>query len=863
MVIDARSVAVRTIFGGTAALAAVLMLPLSVSATEESEQASLSNNLAQRELRFQQNPWEGNRADVLYGAAGLGYSIQLTPAGEARLVVPTEGDSGDIEGAVTFGIRLEGGQVPSAVKAGERLPGVSHYYVGNDESQWRENVPSFDSVRYSNVYPGIDVVYRGNQKRLQYDFVVAPGADPAAIELAFRDIDTVEVASGALKLSAGDSLLLQHAPVIYQDIDGQRIFIDGGYLPSDDSKVRFEVASYDPEHDLVIDPTLTLASYVGGESRDNITGVAIDSSGRIILTGSTMSTPFLSGGFNNGAPDAFVTRLSADGEIEQFTTLLGTISPENGGAAGRYLAESRPGRVAVDNNNNIYVTGSTAKGVAFPSKNASLFESPSGAYDVFFARLKAADGSVSVSGALGGKRSELAFGIATNGNGGWPDVVIVGATDTGSASSNDDPPLPVTANAFQTMLNGNDANRGFHSDAFVLRLAYNGSRYATDLLSYLGGSSSDKARALAVDSSGTIYVAGISMAPDGPFELPGLSGRFQDTRLGAAGSDTDGFITRITTDNEVSTTLLHSDRDDHIHGIALKNGSPDVVYVTGMTSGGGNAPFPTTQGSFQENYNAPGLTDGFVTAIDAELNGPLIFSGFLGSSNDTAIDKSDRGGEAIALDSAGNIYVAGSTSGTDFPIVSAEQRFNGGSSGSYDAFVATLDPTGSEITFSSYMGGSNDEFGDTAALREDGLGVRFVVAGEVWSDNFPVTSEAFLDTLDGQTDGMVFQFRFPSENVDSDNDDVADAADNCTALANTDQRDTDGDGFGNLCDADFDNDCVINFSDLAAISELFFQNGDLNEDMDGDGTVSFSDLALVKASLFEAPGPSGIANLCD
>ncbi|MGH8489302.1 MAG: SBBP repeat-containing protein [Gammaproteobacteria bacterium] len=236
-------------------------------------------------------------------------------------------------------MQLVGANAKPRISGADALPGKVNYLRGNDPKQWRTNIPTYAKVKYENVYPGIDVVYYGNQRQLEHDFVVAPGADPKTIRLAFVGAENLAVDSqGDLVLISGGGELRLHKPLVYQEIAGKRRKVDGGYLlhtPKEkaQAKVGFQLAAYDTNQPLVIDPVLAYSTFLGGSKYDVATSIAVDSAKNVYVTGHTRSSdfPVLTGGydtsFNNTAanppPDVFVTKLNASGSARVYSTYVG------------------------------------------------------------------------------------------------------------------------------------------------------------------------------------------------------------------------------------------------------------------------------------------------------------------------------------------------------------------------------------------------------------------------------------------------------------------------------------------------------------------------------------------------------------
>ena len=590
----------------------------------------------------------------------------------------------------------------------EELQGKVNYFMGNDPKKWRAHIPTYAKVKYENAYPGIDVVYTGTHGQLEYDFIVAPGADPKAIQLNFEGADRVEVAAdGDLILHTAAGLIRQHRPLIFQDVDGARRQIEGGYVLNDKHQIGFRVGKYDPARPLVIDPVLVYSTYLGGSSFDEGFAIAIDGSGNAYVTGSTQSTNFptanpLQAKFGGGAyifiGDVFLAKVNAAGSALMYATYLGGSSADAGYG------------IAVDKAGNAYVTGETASS-DFPTKNP-LQGTYAGGWDAFVAKVSPDGSGLVYSTFLGGSSGDAGNGIAVDGTG---NAYVTGGTSGFG--------FPTTKDALQP-------NSGGNSDAFVAKLNPTGSAlvYST----YLGGSSDETGRGIAVDGAGSAYVTGETFSSNFPTKIP------LQSALGKNPFTSDAFVAKISPEGSalVYSTYLGGSDPDVGHGIAV-DGAGNAC-VTGKTN---SFDFPT-RNPLQPLFGGnPFITDAFLAKINAD-GSALVYSTYLGGSLTDV-------GRGIAVDGDGNAYVTGGTDSPDFPTKYPLQPYFGGQN---DAFVVKVNPTGSALVYSTNLGGKYDDVGRGIAV--DASGNAFVTGGTASTD-FPVNAAAFQKSISGFSDAFV------------------------------------------------------------------------------------------------------------
>jgi hypothetical protein len=661
-------------------------------------------------LTFESNLGQTDQR-VRFLARGHRYSLFLT-ATEAVLSL----SAGECVPAVVR-MSLAGANAHPQLAGLDRQPGLSHYFIGDDPARWQRNVPSYASVRYAAVYPGIDLIYHGNNRQLEYDFAVAPGADPKRIAFTFDGVRKISVdADGNLVLATSGGDIVQHRPLVYQDIDGQRVSVDGAYRLLGEHRVGFQVASYDRSRALIIDPVLVYATYLGGSSNDIARAIAVDGSGGVYVTGETNSVNFPSASSSSvqpataGSTDVFVAKLNAAGSALVYSTYLGGSGGDSGYA------------IAVDSGGNAYVTGETNSPTAaatgnIPFPRVGAFQTNyNGGGDAFFTKLSADGSAIVYSTYLGGTGVERGYGVA---------VDSVGAAYfTGFTNSVNFP----TVFPFQGVNGG-----GGNYDAFVVKLNAAGSAmvYST----YLGGNASEYSidgGAIAVDGSGNAYVAGTTASTN----FPGASASTIQPANG--GGFNDGFVVKLNTDGNaiVYSSYLGGSGYDAVNGIALD--AQANAYVTGYTD---SPNFPTVS-PIQATRNGFG-DDAFVAKVNA-AGSALVYSTYLGGSgSDIAYD--------IAVDSRGRAFVSGSTSSSNFPTAGAIQPYFSAPA----IFVSELNPAGSALLFSTYYGGSNGS--------QHGYGIAFdtignaYVTGDTSATNFPTTA-AFQPAYAGSgTDAFILK----------------------------------------------------------------------------------------------------------
>jgi fibronectin type 3 domain-containing protein len=672
-------------------------------------------------LHFEENRGQ-SAGDGRFLSRGRGYALALDSRGASLTLAPsgTDGRAGAARRGATTRLELRGANPDARLVGLDRQRGVVNYLVGHDPKKWRTHIPTYKKVRYEAVYPGVDLVYHGDQGSLEYDFVVQPGADPSQIRLSATGADNVEIAdNGDLLIHLAGGTVTQKKPVAYQLVDGKKHEVPaeftlrrtpgfplagtasrrGGHALHLSHEVAFTLARYDATEPLIIDPVLAFSTYLGGNDFEEPQAVTCSSDGSIYVTGQTSSADFptTSGVLDesfNGWLDAFVTRFAGDGSLV-YSTYLG----------GNHL--DRANGIALDGSGGVYLAG-LSYSPDFPIVAPSA-STGGGAGDGFVAKL-APDGSAVVwSTLMGGAGWDTIEGFARDGDG---NLHVAGLTQ-----SSDFPT--------QHGLYGDAAN----DDAFAAEISADGSSvlYST----YLGGAGADGAQALGVDSAGDTYVVGGTSSSDFPTTggaaLPAFAGSF------------DGFVTKLVWNGSVLSvgysTYLGGSGGEEAAAVAV--GSDGSAYVTGYTDSTDFPMAPAGSALFEDHPG--GTANGFVAKVTT-AGDALAYSTYLGGSG-------EDWGTAIAVDPAGGAYVTGATASDDFPVSRALYDTR---QGGYDLFVTEIKPGATALGYSTYLGGGANDQPVALALS---TGENPVVVGSTVG-TFPL--EAAADsTAEGWGEGFV------------------------------------------------------------------------------------------------------------
>jgi hypothetical protein len=639
---------------------------------------------------------EGHPDDMTIGANGR------SPVPDDRFGLGKNSVETMVLKASFVGVNID----PSA--AGEEVMEYKcNYFLGNDPAKWQTDVPNYRAAVLKEVYPGIDMRYFGNgDGRLEYEFIVSPGADPAQIAMRYDGAKSVSVNdAGELVVGTGWNTVVEQRPVIYQ-IDGDtRCAISGAYTLRGDNTFGFTLDdSYDPTLALVIDPALVYSTYLGGGGEDRGSSIAVDGLGCAYVAGMTTASDFptqnpYDGSFNGGDVDVFVTKLTASGGALVYSTYLG----------GSDYDFNRINGIAVDTAGCVYLTGETWSS-DFPTQNP--YDScHNGIYeDAFIVKLSASGNALVYSTYFGGSFLEWGLGIAVDAAG---CAYVTGVTGSWS-----DFPLQ---NPYDGSHNGSE-------EAFVAKLSASGNElvYST----YLGGETYDQGRVVVVDDSGCVYVTGYT----GSSDFPTLNA--YDSILNG---NFNAFVVKLSASgNElVYGTFLGGSVWEV--GLGLAVDIAGCAYVTGWTV---SPDFPTLN-PYDGSHNG-GWSDVFVTKLSPAGNA-LMYSTYLGGGG---YDEA----RSIAIDRTGCAYLTGKTTSADFP---TPNPCGGSLRGPSDAFATKLSASGSALEYSIYLGGAGDDEG--ISITVDTAGCAYLT-GWTNSTDFPTqnpydggfnggTSDAFVAKL--------------------------------------------------------------------------------------------------------------------
>jgi hypothetical protein len=655
---------------------------------------------------------------VAYLAHGLGYQVQLA---STEVIVSVLGsdtrEQPEIRTVQNLRVQFEGANSRAEVQGLDQQLAISNYLLGSDPSQHITGVRQFARVKVIDLYPGIDVVYYGKQGELEFDLIVKPGASLDQVKFRFDGpAEPLQEADGALLLRTEAGAVRLLLPIVYQDLPEGRRRVDARFVLSS-GVAQLSAAEFDPRYALIVDPVLSYSDLLGGSSGAYGISIAVDGSGQSYVAGWTKSTnfPITSGVYDrsisNGDTDVFVAKINAAGTALSYSTFLG----------GRNGVDFATG-LKIDSSGNVYVTGRTS-GSDFPT-TASAYQTGVAGGGSFVAKLSPTGTALTYSTYL---RNATTRGIAVDANG---NAVVVG--DAAST-------FLTTAGGYQPTSSNASGRTGF---AFKLNSTGSAAVFST----FLGGSNGDEARAVALDASGNVYIAGTTTSANFPLSSP-----FQ----GTTGSARDGFVSKLNSGGTalIYSTFLGGAADDWANAIAVDGSG--AAYIAG-TTGSTNFPvlnaFRATKGG---KVTGRVWWNGFVTKLSPAGNA-LSFSSYLGGdlcpTSCTGFG-SDAGDQAlgIAVSQAGNVFIVGRAESGNFPTIDSIVSPQFGSNSSYP-FVVKTSIAGNSLLYSTILAAENiggtpadgNPYSALLSVAIDSTGNAYATGNAqslgVGEDRFPVTT---------------------------------------------------------------------------------------------------------------------------
>lgn len=679
-------------------------------------------NLGQLPLSFEANTGQTD-ARVKFLSRGSNYGLYLTSDEAVMVFRSHKQPDNKIKNAHSLAKRREvvrmklvGADKDAKPEGLDELPGKTNYFLGNNSSKWRTDVSNYRKIKYEEIYRGIDLVYYGNSGELEYDFVVAPHADPGTIKLKFNGVTGIKLArNGDLMLSTKTATVRHQKPLIYQEGNGTRTPVDGGYVLGSKGEVSFKLGTYDKTRPLIIDPVIAYSTFLGGTDLDEGFGIALDPSGNIYIAGITDSTdfplenPFQSINKGGNEPvdfyELYVSKLDPTGQSLIYSTYLGGVGTDRGGF------------IAVDNDGNLHITGSTTS-TDFPVANAYQPTYGGGSSDAFLTKLGPAGNFLIYSTYLGGNGPlylpgnylEIGNAITFDNVG---NAYLAGETDSFN--------FPVLQPLKATKGGSSSA-----SDAFLLKMSTAGSLLFS---TYLGGNNNDDAAlGMTTDTAGNIYLSGSTFSTDFPvLNAPSF--------LSQNASRSNAFVMKLSADlsSIIYSTLIGGNGHESAGAIAVD--TSQNVYLGGSTF---SHDFPVLN-AFQPINPTPDVEvnadpTGWITKLQSDFSF-IHYSTYLGGNDYSVVS-------TVALDPSNSLWVYGNTIATDFPVVDAIYTAN---RGFQDETLSKFSPDGTTLTFSTYLGGNNYDRPGKMVLNSDG---EIYLSGTTSSSNFPLLN-AYQPTYGG------------------------------------------------------------------------------------------------------------------
>ena len=769
-------------------------------APDAASKARVAERFGRLPLSFESNQGQTDQS-VKFLSHGPGYDLFLT-ATEAVLSLRKPQGAGERS---VLRLKMIGANADPRVEGQDQLPGKVNYFAGNDPEKWQRNVPTYRKVHYTNVYPGIDVVYYGNQRELEYDFVVAAGANPKLIKFSVEGAERIRLdQKGNLVVALKDGEVQLHKPFIYQLADdGSRSEVKGSYVIKG-NVVSFKVRDADSGKPLVIDPVLSYSSYLGGTGvTDQASGIAVDAQGNAYVTGraSSPTFPTTPGAFKTGDLEgAFVTKLDPTGSTLIYSTFLSGREP---GVVTGGSPFTDATAIAVDSSGNAHVTGVT-RSVDFPLVN------PLKTSGIFFKTTNAGLNWTNNSTGLPEGLSCLA--VAPNNS----NIIYAGdsqgvhrSTDAGATFTK----LPTTGLPAFTLINS------IAVDPTNSSVVYAG---ANGLFKSIDGGNNWTVLNIPVNNAS---VHAIVFNPSTPSTMYAGSdaGVFRSTDSGSTwttlnnfGTANVPFVISLAIDPTATSTIYAGTLGSGLFK-TTNGGSSWQATNNGITTGFGGNPL-VVDDVIIDPFNSSTLYVNVVGRINKSINGGTSWSqvnnsAVVGGINAMVADHANPstlyvgtvGGGVIKTTDGGTTWTSLNTGlWTGIIRVLAVDRSNssvlyaGGSDNLFetDAFVAKLNSSGSDLLFSTYLGGSGDEIGNGIAVDSSG---NIYVAGNTKSRNFPTQNalqpappsltdsggNAFVTKINPAAPSYVFSTYLGGGDRDEANAVAVDSAGNVYVTGNT------------------------------------------------------------------------------
>ena len=644
------------------------------------------------------NAWITNTGIVYdYYLIKENYDEVNTSKMDKQEIINFENTNSEIKGDI-IRMQLINSEKNCSILGNDQLEGYYNYFIGNNKKNWVSKVPIYNKIEIKGIYKNIDLRYYFDNGQLRYDYIVKPEVTLSKIKFKFEGQKGIKIkANGEMVLKTSIGKIYNGKIYAYQNIDGYRKEVECKFIQKRGGIVGLEAVNYLANLELIIDP-LVYSTFIGGSYDDVGAAIAIDNNGNTYITGYTVSQNFpttpgsYQKEFSNDI-EVFVTKVNAIGNTALYSTFIGEAVNINA--------------IALDANNNVYITGSTIS-QNFPTTSGAYQTNNAGKNDIFVTKLNSSGSELVYSTFIGGNDDDFGNSLVTD---------IMGAVYiTGSTASLN---YPTTNGAYQT-------NNGGKNDVFITKLnpAGEGLNYST----LIGGKYDDISTAIALDTKGNAYITGFTT-----FFYPITNGINQNLNM-------SGFSTFVTKVNSNGSFLIYSVKfgghsNDLAYSIAVD--ANNNAYITGQTN---STNFPTTSGAYQANN--VGKNDVFVTKLNSAGNG-LIYSTLIGGNDDDYA-------KSIVLDNISNAYITGHTVSENFPTTSnAFQTSNGGKN---DVFVTKLNSSGSELVYSTFIGGNDDDFGNS--LVTDIMGAVYIT-GKTKSYNYPITNGSFQTTHWGYYDAFI------------------------------------------------------------------------------------------------------------